>query len=135
MERLHEITLHGTPGYVHPDLQWICSCGVECKYPHQTLTGAKISWKAHLRKVNRDAARRVEKNLQDQTKKILATLTPREEAILRLRFGIGDNDKQSLQKIGDKLSLSRERIHQIEVKALRKLRHPHRTKRLKSFME
>ena len=73
--------------------------------------------------------------LQDQTKKVLASLTPREEAILKLRFGIEDNDPESLQKIGDRFSVTRERIRQIEAKALRKLRHPRRTKRLKSFME
>jgi len=73
--------------------------------------------------------------LQEQTKKVLASLTPREEAILRIHFGIGDNDPQSLRKIGKKFSVTGERIRQIEAKALRKLRHPTRTKRLKSFME
>ena len=73
--------------------------------------------------------------LQEQTKKVLASLTPREERVLRLRFGIDGKDPESLQKIGDRFAMTRERVRQIEMKALRKLRHPHRTKRLKTFME
>ena len=83
----------------------------------------------------RQRQEKVEATLQEQTKKVLASLTPREEAVLRLHFGIPNNDPQSLRKIGKKFSVTRERIRQIEAKALRKLRHPHRTKRLKSFME
>ncbi len=62
MPKLHEITVQGAR-WMNPSFwEWECSCGAECKYPHQTLTGAKISWKAHLRKVNRDA----QNNSQDR---------------------------------------------------------------------
>ena len=74
-------------------------------------------------------------NLEEQTKKVLATLTPREEQVLRLRFGIGEKSDHTLEEVGQKFSVTRERIRQIEAKALRKLRHPSRSKRLKSFME
>ncbi len=74
-------------------------------------------------------------NLSEQTKKVLATLTPREEQVLRLRFGIGERSDHTLEEVGQQFSVTRERIRQIEAKALRKLRHPSRSKRLKSFME
>ncbi len=74
-------------------------------------------------------------NLQEQTKKVLATLTPREEQVLRMRFGIGEKSDHTLEEVGQKFTVTRERIRQIEAKALRKLRHPTRSKRLKSFME
>ena len=74
-------------------------------------------------------------NLSEQTKKVLATLTPREEQVLRLRFGIGEKSDHTLEEVGQQFSVTRERIRQIEAKALRKLRHPSRSKRLKSFME
>ncbi|MBI3001494.1 MAG: RNA polymerase sigma factor RpoD [Deltaproteobacteria bacterium] len=74
-------------------------------------------------------------NLQEQTKKVLATLTPREEQVLRMRFGIGEKSDHTLEEVGQKFTVTRERIRQIEAKALRKLRHPSRSKRLKSFME
>ena len=74
-------------------------------------------------------------NLSEQTKKVLATLTPREEQVLRLRFGIGEKSDHTLEEVGQKFAVTRERIRQIEAKALRKLRHPSRSKRLKSFME
>ena len=74
-------------------------------------------------------------NLQEQTKKVLATLTPREEQVLRMRFGIGEKSDHTLEEVGQKFAVTRERIRQIEAKALRKLRHPSRSKRLKSFME
>jgi len=74
-------------------------------------------------------------NLQEQTKKVLATLTPREEQVLRMRFGIGERSDHTLEEVGQKFTVTRERIRQIEAKALRKLRHPSRSKRLKSFME
>ncbi len=74
-------------------------------------------------------------NLQEQTKKVLATLTPREEQVLRMRFGIGEKSDHTLEEVGQKFTVTRVRIRQIEAKALRKLRHPTRSKRLKSFME
>ena len=74
-------------------------------------------------------------NLMEQTKKVLATLTPREEQVLRMRFGIGEKSDHTLEEVGHEFAVTRERIRQIEAKALRKLRHPSRSKRLKSFME
>jgi RNA polymerase primary sigma factor len=77
----------------------------------------------------------VARNLQDQTRKVLATLTPREEQVLRLRFGIGERSDHTLEEVGVRFAVTRERIRQIEAKALRKLRHPSRARRLKGFFE
>ena len=74
-------------------------------------------------------------NLADQTRKVLATLTPREEKVLRTRFGIGEKSDHTLEEVGQDFEVTRERIRQIEAKALRKLRHPSRSKRLKAFVE
>ena len=74
-------------------------------------------------------------NLAEQTRKVLATLTPREEKVLRMRFGIGERSDHTLEEVGQDFEVTRERIRQIEAKALRKLRHPSRSKRLKSFVE
>ncbi len=74
-------------------------------------------------------------NLAEQTRKVLATLTPREEKVLRMRFGIGEKSDHTLEEVGQDFEVTRERIRQIEAKALRKLRHPSRSKRLKSFIE
>jgi RNA polymerase primary sigma factor len=74
-------------------------------------------------------------NLQDQTRKVLATLTPREEQVLRLRFGIGERSDHTLEEVGTRFAVTRERIRQIEAKALRKLRHPSRARRLRGFNE
>ena len=74
-------------------------------------------------------------NLRDQTKKVLATLTPREEQVLRLRFGIGERSDHTLEEVGTRFAVTRERIRQIEAKALRKLRHPSRARRLRGFSE
>jgi len=74
-------------------------------------------------------------NLGESTTKILATLTPREERVLRMRFGIGMNTDHTLEEVGLQFSVTRERIRQIEAKALRKLKHPSRSKHLKSFLE
>ncbi len=74
-------------------------------------------------------------NLSEQTRKVLATLTPREEKVLRMRFGIGEKADHTLEEVGQDFSVTRERIRQIEAKALRKLRHPSRAKHLKSFVE
>ncbi len=80
-----------------------------------------------------DAA--VSLNLAEQTRKVLATLTPREEKVLRMRFGIGEKADHTLEEVGKDFAVTRERIRQIEAKALRKLRHPTRSKKLKSFLE
>ncbi len=74
-------------------------------------------------------------NLSEQTRKVLATLTPREEKVLRMRFGIGEKYDHTLEEVGQSFQVTRERIRQIEAKALRKLRHPSRVIRLKSFLE
>ncbi len=74
-------------------------------------------------------------NLADQTLKILSTLTAREEKVLRMRFGIGEKFDHTLEEVGQDFDVTRERIRQIEAKALRKLRHPSRAKKLKSFLE
>jgi len=74
-------------------------------------------------------------NLERQTEEVLKTLTPREERVLRLRFGIGDGCDHTLEEVGQQFDVTRERIRQIEAKALRKLRHPTRSKKLKSFVE
>jgi RNA polymerase primary sigma factor len=77
----------------------------------------------------------VTNSLTDTTRKVLATLTPREERVLRLRFGIGQNTDHTLEEVGQDFEVTRERIRQIEAKALRKLRHPSRSKRLSAFIE
>jgi RNA polymerase primary sigma factor len=74
-------------------------------------------------------------NLAEQTRKVLSTLTPREEKVLRMRFGIGEKADHTLEEVGRDFEVTRERIRQIEAKALRKLRHPSRSKRLKAFIE
>ena len=74
-------------------------------------------------------------SLQEQTRKVLATLTPREEKVLRMRFGIGEKSDHTLEEVGQDFEVTRERIRQIEAKALRKLRHPSRSKRLRAFVE
>jgi RNA polymerase primary sigma factor len=74
-------------------------------------------------------------NLAEQTRKVLATFTPREEKVLRMRFGIGEKSDHTLEEVGQDFEVTRERIRQIEAKALRKLRHPSRSKRLKAFVE
>ena len=74
-------------------------------------------------------------NLSEQTRKVLATLTPREEKVLRMRFGIGEKSDHTLEEVGQDFFVTRERIRQIEAKALRKLRHPSRCKKLKSFVD
>lgn len=80
-----------------------------------------------------DAA--IQSNLRETTTRILASLTPREERVLRMRFGIGMSSDHTLEEVGYQFSVTRERIRQIEAKALRKLKHPSRSKRFKSFLE
>ena len=80
-----------------------------------------------------DAA--INTNLREATTKILSSLTAREERVLRMRFGIGMNSDHTLEEVGQQFSVTRERIRQIEAKALRKLKHPSRSKKLKSFLD
>jgi RNA polymerase primary sigma factor len=77
----------------------------------------------------------INSNLAEQTRRVLQTLTPREEKVLRMRFGIGEKSDHTLEEVGQGFEVTRERIRQIEAKALRKLRHPSRSKQLKSFIE
>ena len=77
----------------------------------------------------------VTQGLSEATRKVLATLTPREERVLRMRFGIGEDSDHTLEEVGQDFEVTRERIRQIEAKALRKLRHPSRSKRLRAFIE
>jgi len=74
-------------------------------------------------------------NLSDQTQRVLASLTPREEKVLRMRFGIGEKSDHTLEEVGQDFEVTRERIRQIEAKALRKLRHPSRSKQLRAFID
>jgi len=80
-----------------------------------------------------DAA--IQSNLREITTRVLASLTPREERVLRLRFGIGTYGDRTLEEVGQQFSVTRERIRQIEAKALRKLKHPSRSKVLRSFLD
>ena len=73
--------------------------------------------------------------LNEQLMDVLSSLTPREEKVLRLRFGIDDGRQRTLEEVGKEFNVTRERIRQIEAKALRKLRHPSRSRRLKDFLE
>ncbi len=75
----------------------------------------------------------INRNLQEQTKKVLSTLTPRQEKIIRMRFGIEEKADHTLEEVGQDFDVTRERIRQIEEKALHRLRHPSRSKRLRNF--
>jgi RNA polymerase primary sigma factor len=74
-------------------------------------------------------------NLKDQTGQVLRTLTPREEKVIKMRFGLEDGSEHTLEEVGQSFAVTRERIRQIEAKALRKLRHPSRSERLRSFLD
>jgi RNA polymerase primary sigma factor len=74
-------------------------------------------------------------NLKDQTAQVLRTLTPREERVIKMRFGLEDGSEHTLEEVGQSFAVTRERIRQIEAKALRKLRHPSRSRKLKAFMD
>ena len=74
-------------------------------------------------------------SLREMTTRVLASLTAREERVLRMRFGIGTNTDHTLEEVGQQFSVTRERIRQIEAKALRKLRHPRRSRELRSFLD
>jgi RNA polymerase primary sigma factor len=74
-------------------------------------------------------------NLMEMTEAVLKTLTPREEKVIKMRFGVGDGSEHTLEEVGQSFAVTRERIRQIETKALRKLRHPSRSRKLKAFLE
>ena len=74
-------------------------------------------------------------NLREQTEAVLKTLTPREEKVIKMRFGVGDGSEHTLEEVGQNFAVTRERIRQIEAKALRKLRHPSRSRKLRAFLE
>jgi len=74
-------------------------------------------------------------NLREQTAEVLKTLSPREEKIVKMRFGLQDGSENTLEEVGQNFAVTRERIRQIEAKALRKLRHPSRSHRLRNFLE
>ena len=80
-----------------------------------------------------DAA--IQANLREATTRVLSSLTPREERVLRMRFGIGMNTDHTLEEVGQQFNVTRERIRQIEAKALRKLKHPSRSRKLRSFLD
>ena len=73
-------------------------------------------------------------NLKEQTESVLKTLTPREEKVIKMRFGVGDGSEHTLEEVGQSFAVTRERIRQIEAKALRKLRHPSRSRKLRAFL-
>jgi RNA polymerase primary sigma factor len=77
----------------------------------------------------------IQSNLRETTTRMLASLTPREERIVRMRFGLGMNSDHTLQEVGQQFSVTRERIRQIEAKALRKLKHPSRSREIRSFLD
>ena len=77
----------------------------------------------------------IDLNLKEQTESVLKTLTPREERVIKMRFGVGDGSEHTLEEVGQDFAVTRERIRQIEAKALRKLRHPSRSRKLRAFLE
>jgi RNA polymerase primary sigma factor len=77
----------------------------------------------------------IDLNLKEQTENVLRSLSPREEKVIKMRFGVGDGSEHTLEEVGQNFAVTRERIRQIEVKALRKLRHPSRSQRLKAFYD
>jgi RNA polymerase primary sigma factor len=87
------------------------------------------------RKVVSPAEAIINRNLKEQTETLLKTLTPREEKVIKMRFGLVDGNEHTLEEVGQMFAVTRERIRQIEAKALRKLRHPSRSRKLKAFLE
>ena len=95
--------------------------------------GGNININAKAVSVTGNAA--IQSNLRETTTRVLASLTPREERVLRMRFGIGMNTDHTLEEVGQQFSVTRERIRQIEAKALRKLKHPSRSRKMRSFLD
>jgi len=87
------------------------------------------------RKIVSPAEAVINRNLKEQTDALLKTLTPREERVIKMRFGLQDGNEHTLEEVGQMFAVTRERIRQIEAKALRKLRHPSRSRKLKAFLE
>ena len=77
----------------------------------------------------------IDRNLKEQTASVLKSLTPREEKVIKMRFGVGDGSEHTLEEVGQNFAVTRERIRQIEAKALRKLRNPSRSRKLRAFLE
>ena len=110
---------------------------------HPGVFAVRIEWgemnaderSATMAKARWNARERATETAVPATTRVLATLTPREERVLRMRFGIGMNTDHTLEEVGKQFDVTRERIRQIEAKALRKLRHPSRSERLKSFLD
>ena len=99
----------------------------------RTFAFGAADGKAGANQPGGDAA--IQANLRETTTRVLASLTPREERVLRMRFGIGMNTDHTLEEVGQQFSVTRERIRQIEAKALRKLKHPSRSRKLRSFLD
>ena len=89
----------------------------------------------HVRGVVSPAEAVINVNLKEQTAHVLRTLTPREEKVIKMRFGLEDGSEHTLEEVGQSFAVTRERIRQIEAKALRKLRHPSRSRKLRAFMD
>ena len=90
---------------------------------------------AHDQRLISSAEAVINVNLKDQTSHVLRTLTPREEKVIKMRFGLDDGSEHTLEEVGQSFAVTRERIRQIEAKALRKLRHPSRSRKLRAFLE
>ena len=105
----------------------------------ERVVGVHLDAEAHAQHLRFARRQRIEHvivaNLKDQTSKVLRTLTPREEQVLKMRFGVGDGAEHTLEEVGQQFSVTRERIRQIEAKALRKLKHPSRSRKLRSFLD
>ena len=124
---------------------WVKTVAGLSKTRHQGL--ARVDWQFTLALAAYDLIRiededavlpldaSIQSNLREATTRVLASLTPREERILRMRFGIGMNTDHTLDEVGQQFSVTRERIRQIQAMALRKLKHPSRSRRLRSFLD
>ena len=97
--------------------------------------GAPGTAPARIKAATQIDAAAIQANLKETVTRVLASLTPREERVLRMRFGIGMNTDHTLEEVGQQFSVTRERIRQIEAKALRKLKHPSRSRKMRSFLD
>ena len=103
-----------------------------CRAQRTTLAGSITPW---LVRSPYSPVCAVQSNLRETTTRVLASLTPREERVLRMRFGIGMNADHTLEEVGQQFCVTRERIRQIEAKAIRKLKHPSRSRQLRSLLD